>query len=755
MKKDRLTRKDLSFFIIPFLILTLGVGTLTYYTARERVSDVYHMMEKSSLNIASSYTAALLNYQDAYEIAVNLLEDKILVASRAVLLIDNNDSTTESLKKLASELQVDQINLYNKDGEILSSNIEDYVGWKTYEGHPAFYFKNSMLESFMEESRPDTVSGEYYKFGYVRKDDSTFVQIGVLDENLNQFTQQFELQNLIEDIVEKQEVDHALFISNKYKVLASSISDTRGNEIKDETVRRYIDERKLVVDHGVYEGEEIIHVSAPVFSEDDYLGTLLFIWPGNLVDEEVRSIIMEGVVEFLILMCVGGAILYYAYRKDKSNIKIAYYDELTGLPNGTYLEEYLEDLVVTPTKGRRAVLLVNCSNFKTLNMTFGYKYGDRILQQVSEKIKTVLREDKMFFRFNADRFVIVVEEFISRNELLSLANKLLAVFRQPLDGGSKDEYLEVQVAVLELTGMHISSDKVLKDVSLALSHLKHYDNRQIILYSDTMQDDILRKEAVEETLRQVITGTDTTSFTLHFQPLWNVKLHETMGFEALSRLHVEGIGAVSPMEFIDLAEKNLLIYDLGKIILAKACDFVNLLKEEGYDDQLIAINISLIQLLREDFTKDVHRILLKKGVSGKNLEFEITESILMDNFELINEKLAEVKRLGVSVALDDFGTGYSSFARLRSLNIDTVKVDRYFINRITESAEEEIITADVISMAHKIKLTVIAEGVELQEQKEYLEKHHCDVLQGYYISKPLTEEDAIQFLLENPNEKVI
>lgn len=125
MKKDKLTKKDLSFFIIPFLILTLGVGTLTYYTARERVSDVYHMMEKSSLNIASSYTAALLNYQDAYEIAVNLLEDKILVASRAVLLIDNNDSTTESLKKLASELQVDQINLYNKDGEILSSNIED------------------------------------------------------------------------------------------------------------------------------------------------------------------------------------------------------------------------------------------------------------------------------------------------------------------------------------------------------------------------------------------------------------------------------------------------------------------------------------------------------------------------------------------------------------------------------------------------------------------------------------------------------
>lgn len=144
MKKDKLTRKDLSFFIIPFVILTLGVGTLTYYTAQERVSDVYRMMEKSSLNIASSYTAALLNYQDAYEIAANLLEDKILIASRAVLLIDNNDSTTESLKKLASDLQVDQINLYNENGQIISSNIEDYVGWKAYEGHPAFYFMNSM-----------------------------------------------------------------------------------------------------------------------------------------------------------------------------------------------------------------------------------------------------------------------------------------------------------------------------------------------------------------------------------------------------------------------------------------------------------------------------------------------------------------------------------------------------------------------------------------------------------------------------------
>lgn len=755
MKKDKLTKKDISFFILPFLILTLGVGTLTYYTVKQRVKDVYNLMEKSSLNIADSYTAALLNYQEAYNIAVNLLEEKILVASRAVLLIDDNDSTSKSLKKLAKELQVDQINLYNRHGEIIVSNIEDYVGWKTYEGHPAYFFMHSNLSSIMEKSRPDSVSGEPYKFGYVRRDEETFVQIGVLDENLDRFTKQFELQNLIQDIVEKQDVDQAIFVDKDYKVLASSLIDSNDKIVEDVTIRTHINERKLDISQSSFQGEDVIHVCAPVYNKGTYLGTLLLIWPAGIVEQEIRSIAMGGFLEFLILMTVGGAILYYAYRKDKSNVKIAYYDELTGLPNSTYLEEYLEELVVSSTRNRKAVLLLNCTNFKTLNMTYGYKYGDRILQQISEKMNAVLRNDRILFRFNADRFVVVIDEFRSRNELLSMANKLVRAFKSPIDGGSKHEYLDVQVAVLELTGEHISADKVLKDASLALSHLRHYQNEQIIIYNDEMQNAISRKEAIEDTLRNVISGLDQKSFELYFQPLWDVKREETMGFEALARLQVEGYGNISPLEFIDLAEKNLLIYDLGLVIISRACEFLHRLSENGFEDMIIAINISLIQLLREEFTKDVHRILLKKGVAGSSLEFEITESILAENFEMINEKLAEVKRLGISIALDDFGTGFSSFARLRALHIDTVKVDRYFVKRITESSEEEIITADVISMAHKIKLNVIAEGVELEEQKEYLVKHHCDILQGYYISKPLPEEEALSFAKWNTKENAI
>lgn len=754
MKKDKLTKKDISYFIIPFLLLMLGIGALTYYTVQKRVKDVYSSMEKSSMSIADSYTASLLNYQEAYDIAMNLLEEKILVASRAVLLIDDNDSTTSSLIRLAEELQVDQINLYNPRGEIVASNIEEYIGWTAYEGHPVFDFMNSDHSSFIEESRPDSISGEYYKFGYVRRGDTTFVQIGVLDENLNQFTKQFDLQNLIESIVREQEVEHALYINDRYEVLASSVKGRRGVFVLSDDVKQHVSERIHELDHGEFEGEKVIHVCAPVYSKSQYLGTLLLIWPESIVSREIKEIVLDGLLEFLILLIIGGSILHYAYIKDKSNVRIAYYDHLTGLPNHTYLEEYLENLVVS-SKARRAVLLLNCTNFKTLNMTYGYKYGDRILQQISEKVRSILTPDQMFFRFNADRFVVVVEDFKSNDELLFMANRIVDIFKEPLDGGNKHEYLEVQVAILELNGTHLSSDKVMKDVSLALSHLSQHDNEQVIIYSDTMQVEILRKEAIEETLRNVLSHQDETSFSLYFQPLWDVRKNRTRGFEALARLQVDGIGEIPPMEFIDLAEKNLLIYDLGKEILSKACDFAISLKEEGFEDQIVAINISLIQLLREEFIKDVHKILMKKGVSGENLEFEITESILAESFELINEKLAEVKRLGISIALDDFGTGFSSFARLRSLNIDTVKVDRYFINRITDSEEEEFITADVIHMVHRIKLKVIAEGVELAKQKEYLERHHCDVLQGYYISKPLPAEEAIHFAKESRKGKVI
>lgn len=219
-----------------------------------------------------------------------------------------------------------------------------------------------------------------------------------------------------------------------------------------------------------------------------------------------------------------------------------------------------------------------------------------------------------------------------------------------------------------------------------------------------------------------------------------------MGFEALARFRIPVYGMIPPLEFIEIAERNHLIYDLGLLILKKTCGFLNELDQAGRKGLTVAVNISVLQLLRKEFITHVEEVLKEYKADPEMLEFEITESILSDNFDLINLKLRQIRKKGIKVSMDDFGTGFSSLARLRELSIDAVKLDRHFISRIKENEKPSYISIDIISMAHRVGLMVVAEGVETEEQLDFLKKHQCDYAQGYYISMPLEKEKALEML---------
>ncbi len=207
---------------------------------------------------------------------------------------------------------------------------------------------------------------------------------------------------------------------------------------------------------------------------------------------------------------------------------------------------------------------------------------------------------------------------------------------------------------------------------------------------------------------------------------------------------------IPPLEFIEIAERNHLIYDLGLLILRDACAFLTELDDAGMKKRTVAVNISVLQLLRKEFTAHVEEVLKEYQIDPEMLEFEITESILSDNFDLINLKLRQIRKKGIKVSMDDFGTGFSSLARLRELSIDAVKLDRHFISRIKENEKPSYISIDIISMAHRVGLKVVAEGVETEEQLDFLKKYQCDYAQGYYISMPLEKDKALEMLI---NEK--
>jgi len=341
---------------------------------------------------------------------------------------------------------------------------------------------------------------------------------------------------------------------------------------------------------------------------------------------------------------------------------------------------------------------------------------------------------------------VVVGDYKDKNQLRELGEEVLNLFKHPISTAAGSQFLSMELSIVENKNQENTTEKMIQDAALALSGINHNEQFAISFYEETMEDQLKRQDRIEKALRECIMNPDDEQFFLAYQPKLNLETNAVIGFEALARLHVEGAGSISPLEFISIAEERHLIYELGNLIFWKTGQFLTRLKENGYEDLIVSVNVSGIQLLRETFLTDFQNILKISDIRSQCLELEITESVLLSNYELVNRKLQQIKEKGIRISLDDFGTGFSSLSRLRDMNIDIVKIDKYFIDKIVDHGEDKLITADIISMAHKFGLQAVAEGVEERKQMDYLKKYHCDVVQGYYISKPLSQNEAILFL---------
>ena len=745
MRKDKLKSIDIRYFLIPFIVLILIFFGMTQYTINKYVNNSYENFEESSIDIANSYSRTLLTSQEAHNIVTELLDEKLMIASQAAKLIQGFE-TTEELAELAERFFIDEIYIYNPEGEIIHSNITKYIGWKAYPGHPVHDFMISDKQILVEDIRRDTESDIYYKYAYFQVADGSFVQIGVLAEDVQEFLGKFELKKIIDRISNREDIMYISFVNDNNEMIVSNNSQYTEEITEEITIHQqnFGSEQYSVMT--VLDGHDVFQVCVPVLSEDKSLGTLTVAWRTDEIDGEIKDIIFNNFLQLALVSAIVGAIMYYAYRKNKSNIRIAYYDKLTGLPNSQYLNEYLESEVKDADKHKKAIMLLNCTNFNILNMTHGYAYGEKIHVQIVEKIKSLLRPDEELFRPSTDHLVIVIGNYKRKENLRALAQKIINIFDKPFLVNGGPQFVSAEIGIVEIKNQKVSIDSLLRDATLALSHINSSSNDAIYFYEDEMKDIVRRADKIEKVLRDIIQGKNPEMFYLQFQPKWDIKQDKIIGFEALARLNIPIMGLIPPAEFIDIAEKRLLIYDLGKQILHRACKFSKKLSESGYENINLSVNISGLQMLREEFIADVKQYIQSSCIDIKSLEFEITESVLLSNYERINEKLKDIREMGIAVSLDDFGTGFSSLARLRELNINIVKLDKFFISKIKNEDEENLITSDIISMAHKIGLTVVAEGVEEEEQKRYLQKHDCDIIQGYLVSKPLVEEDALEFL---------
>ncbi len=431
-------------------------------------------------------------------------------------------------------------------------------------------------------------------------------------------------------------------------------------------------------------------------------------------------------------------------RRKMNEIKLKYlteHDSLTGIKNlRSFEERCIKNNAVSKT--RSAVLLVNIRRFSIINSALGYRFGEKLIIFVAVCLSQLASDRNLLFHISVDRFIFYITEYEGKQDLINLCKKII----EALNSEIRQKSISFNIGILEIDSSSGDVESIIKNVSASADQVNNHDRFGYCFFDKKMEDKFNRDIIISQALADTLNNQDDTSLFIQYQPILNLKTNEIVGFEALARYKHEDLGIISPAEFIHVSESSQMMLPLGKKIIRLVFNFTTQLSQMGYKCITMAFNISAIQLLSEIFYPEFEVLLQETGVDPHNLVIEITESVFFDNFQDINIKLDKLKTLGIKIAIDDFGTGYSSLARVRECNVDILKIDKHFIDKLLVINTEDAITSDIISMAHKLGHSVIAEGVEHEKQKQYLLDHNCDMMQGYLYSKPLDEVAVINLL---------
>jgi diguanylate cyclase (GGDEF)-like protein/PAS domain S-box-containing protein len=425
----------------------------------------------------------------------------------------------------------------------------------------------------------------------------------------------------------------------------------------------------------------------------------------------------------------------------------ASHDALTNLPNRNLLRDRVDHAIAHAmrTGCLAAVLFLDLDQFKFVNDSLGHDAGDRLLVEVAGRLKSALRHSDTVARLGSDEFVIVMPEVEREEDAANTARKVLDLLQPAFTEGEHELYVTASLGVALYPRDGEDASALLKHADVAMYRAKEEGSNNFQFFAKEMNARASERLALESGLRHAL---ERDELELYYQPQLNLRTGRVIGMEALLRWRHPDLGLVQPVKFIPLAEETGLIVPIGTWVLRKACAQNKAWQEAGLPSLMMAVNLSARQFRDRDLLDLVKKTLNETGLEGRFLELELTESMIMRDPERVIEILRQFSTMGVSLSVDDFGTGYSSLSYLKRFPIDKVKIDQSFIHDITTDPDDAAIARTIISIAHDMKMKVIAEGVETEGQASFLRNHHCDEMQGYLFSKAVPAEEFEQLLRE-------
>lgn len=430
-------------------------------------------------------------------------------------------------------------------------------------------------------------------------------------------------------------------------------------------------------------------------------------------------------------------------RQEEELRQLASYDTLTNLPNRTLFSERLRHSIAHARRNQQrvALLFLDLDRFKQINDSMGHAAGDLLLKQMANRLRSCVREEDSVARLGGDEFTVMLEEVHSIESVGIVANKIIKACELPFDLANNEVVVSPSIGISIFPDDGEDSTTLLKNADMAMYHAKEQGRNNFQFFVSSMNETMRRRITLETALRKAI---ERDEFTLHFQPKMNISNGDLTGMEALLRWRSADLGAVPPDEFISVAEDTGLIIPIGDWVLDAAVRQIADWRDQGIVPILpIAVNLSIRQLMHGDLANRIQLILDSYQVDASLISLELTETLVMSNAAQAVGRLNALRDMGLGLAVDDFGTGYSSLSYLRRLPIDTIKIDKAFVRDITVDEDDATIIRTIIAMAHSLKLKVVAEGVETNEQLHFLRENGCEEMQGYWLSRPVP---AVQFV---------
>ncbi len=426
------------------------------------------------------------------------------------------------------------------------------------------------------------------------------------------------------------------------------------------------------------------------------------------------------------------------------------HDSLTGLPNRDSFMKSLDlafAKLQTDSNRNFGILFIDCDRFKSVNDNFGMSSGDKILQEIAQRLNTYRQINVTIARIDSDEFAILVENIDGQDNVINLADQILESIKQPFLINNQQIFTSTSIGIAISDSEYIYANEILRDANIAMHNSRKQGRGRQALFNTDMNQGAKVRWQLETDLRHAL---EQQEFHLVYQPIVSIHQHKLTGFEVLLRWIHPLQGFISPQEFLPIAEETGDIIQIGYWVLETACKQIYQWQQEfpNIPPITLAINISTLQVIQIDFVDRVQQIILEQQIDPSIIKLEITETVLMDNIEVSSQKLEQLRRIGVQVYIDDFGTGFSSFSYLQNLPIDVLKIDRSFTNKVSTDNKSQRIIQSILRLANNLGMGIIVEGVETSEELDYFESIGGSSIevQGYFISHPMEPEKATQWI---------